>query len=115
MSKKKNPAQLANELEAAISQEFGFAVSVLIRTRDELAAAIQARMRGKGAQLRGREGAEGRRRAADGAARVMVPAGGQAVQPPWGTRLPRPPLDEWRQQGPGGWSYSAGTPMPPPS
>jgi hypothetical protein len=42
-----------------------------------------------GAQLRGREGAQGPRRAADGAARVMLPAGGRAAQPPWGTRLPR--------------------------
>jgi len=46
--------------------------------------------RGIGALLRGRAGAEGLRRAADGAARVMIQAGGQAAQPLWGTRLPRP-------------------------
>ncbi|PTL81107.1 hypothetical protein DAT35_23535 [Vitiosangium sp. GDMCC 1.1324] len=43
-----------------------------------------------GALLRGREGAEGPRRTADGAARAMLPASGQAAQPLWGTRLPRP-------------------------
>ncbi|MDY7232809.1 DUF1697 domain-containing protein [Hyalangium rubrum] len=41
-SKKKAPAQLARQIEAAITEEFGFQVSVLVRTRDELAAAIQA-------------------------------------------------------------------------
>jgi hypothetical protein len=37
------------------------------------------RIRGMEALLRGREGAEGPRRAADGAARVMLPSGGQAA------------------------------------
>ena len=37
------------------------------------------RIRGMGAQLRGREGEEGPRGAADGAARAMIPAGGQAA------------------------------------
>lgn len=41
-SKEKSPAKVARQLEAAIAQEFGFQVSVIIRTRDELAAAIEA-------------------------------------------------------------------------
>jgi len=36
------------------------------------------------AQLRGREGAEGPRRTADGAARAMLPSGGQAAGAPLG-------------------------------
>lgn len=36
-----------------------------------------------GALLRGRESAEVPRRAADGAVRAMLPAGGQAGQPLW--------------------------------
>src|SRR4051794_26912092 len=52
-----------------------------------------------GALVRGREGAEGPRRAADGAARVMLPSGGQAAQPPWGTRLPRPRSQQVRSRG----------------
>lgn len=41
-SKEKSPAKLVKQLEAAIAGEFGFEVSVVLRTRDELAAAIQA-------------------------------------------------------------------------
>src|SRR5688572_24083746 len=41
-SKEKNPARVATQLEAAIAREFGFEVAVVIRTRDELAAVIQA-------------------------------------------------------------------------
>jgi len=41
-SKEKSPAKLVKQLEAAIAQEFGFEVAVIVRTRDELAAAIQA-------------------------------------------------------------------------
>lgn len=41
-SKEKSAAKVGKQLEAAIAKEFGFEVSVLIRTRDELAAAIQA-------------------------------------------------------------------------
>ncbi|MBN1210175.1 MAG: DUF1697 domain-containing protein [Myxococcaceae bacterium] len=40
--KKQSPAQVARQLEAAIAEEFGFEVAVIVRTRDELAAAIQA-------------------------------------------------------------------------
>jgi uncharacterized protein (DUF1697 family) len=40
--KKKSPEKIARELEAALSEEFGFEVAVIVRTRDELAAAIQA-------------------------------------------------------------------------
>lgn len=39
---KKKPADLEKQLERAIEGEFGFDVSVLVRTRDELAAAIAA-------------------------------------------------------------------------
>jgi uncharacterized protein (DUF1697 family) len=39
---KKKPALLEKQLEQAIEAEFGFDVSVLVRTRDELAAAIEA-------------------------------------------------------------------------
>jgi uncharacterized protein (DUF1697 family) len=41
-SKEKSPAKVIQQLEAAIAKEFGFEVSVVLRTRDELAAAIQA-------------------------------------------------------------------------
>ncbi|MFL5351176.1 DUF1697 domain-containing protein [Archangium sp.] len=41
-SKEKSPAKVGRQLEVAIAKEFGFEVSVVIRTRDELAAAIQA-------------------------------------------------------------------------
>ncbi|WP_309889735.1 DUF1697 domain-containing protein [Archangium sp.] len=41
-SKERSPARLVKQLETAIAQEFGFEVSVIVRTRDELAAAIQA-------------------------------------------------------------------------
>ncbi len=41
-SKEKKPALLARRIEAALAEEFGFEVPVLVRTRDELAAAIQA-------------------------------------------------------------------------
>lgn len=41
-SKEKSPAKVGKQLETAIAKEFGFQVSVLIRTRDELAAAVQA-------------------------------------------------------------------------
>ena len=41
-SKEKSPAKVVKQLEAAIAKEFGFEVSVVLRTRDELAAAIQA-------------------------------------------------------------------------
>jgi uncharacterized protein (DUF1697 family) len=41
-SKEKNPAQLVKRIEAAIAGEFGFEVAVVIRTRDELAAVLQA-------------------------------------------------------------------------
>lgn len=41
-SQEKNPARLVKQLEAAIAEEFGFEVSVIVRTRDELAAAIKA-------------------------------------------------------------------------
>ncbi|HSP78849.1 MAG TPA: DUF1697 domain-containing protein [Myxococcaceae bacterium] len=40
-SREKNPAKLVRQLESAIAGEFGFEVSVLIRTRDELAAIIE--------------------------------------------------------------------------
>jgi uncharacterized protein (DUF1697 family) len=40
--KAKPPAQLARHIEAAIAEQLGFEVAVLVRTRDELAAAIQA-------------------------------------------------------------------------
>lgn len=41
-SKEKNPERVASQIEKAIAKEFGFEVSVLIRTRDELAAALKA-------------------------------------------------------------------------
>jgi uncharacterized protein (DUF1697 family) len=41
-TKEKSPAKLVKQLEAAIAKEFGFEVSVIVRTRDELAAVIQA-------------------------------------------------------------------------
>lgn len=41
-SKEKSPAKLAKQLEAAIAKEFGFEVAIILRTRDELAAAIKA-------------------------------------------------------------------------
>jgi uncharacterized protein (DUF1697 family) len=41
-SKEKSPAKVVKQLEVAIAKEFGFEVSVVLRTRDELAAAIQA-------------------------------------------------------------------------
>ncbi|WP_224367990.1 DUF1697 domain-containing protein [Hyalangium versicolor] len=41
-SKEKSSAKVIKQLEAAIAEEFGFEVSVVLRTRDELAAAIQA-------------------------------------------------------------------------
>jgi uncharacterized protein (DUF1697 family) len=41
-AKEKSPEKVARQLETAIAKEFGFEVSVIIRTRDELAAAIQA-------------------------------------------------------------------------
>jgi len=41
-SREKSPAKVVKQLEAAIAGEFGFEVSVVLRTRDELAAAIQA-------------------------------------------------------------------------
>jgi uncharacterized protein (DUF1697 family) len=40
--KEKNPAKVGKQLEAAIVQEFGFEVSVVLRTRDELEAVIKA-------------------------------------------------------------------------
>ncbi|QRN94808.1 DUF1697 domain-containing protein [Archangium violaceum] len=40
-SKEKNPAQVVKRIEAAIAKEFGFEVSVVVRTRDELAAVIK--------------------------------------------------------------------------
>ena len=62
------------------------------------------RIRGMGALWRGREGKEGPRRAAGGAARAMRPVGGQAAQRPWGTRLPRPRSSSGAWQGPSGLS-----------
>jgi uncharacterized protein (DUF1697 family) len=41
-SKEKNPAKLGKQIEAAIEKEFGFEVGVLLRTREELAAVVQA-------------------------------------------------------------------------
>jgi uncharacterized protein (DUF1697 family) len=41
-SKEKNPKKLAGQIEAALATEFGFEVAVIVRTRDELAAAIKA-------------------------------------------------------------------------
>jgi uncharacterized protein (DUF1697 family) len=41
-SQEKNPAQLVKRIEAAIAEEFGFEVAVVVRTRDELAAVIKA-------------------------------------------------------------------------
>lgn len=41
-SPEKNPARLVKQLEAAIAGEFGFEVPVIVRTRDELAQAIEA-------------------------------------------------------------------------
>lgn len=41
-SKEKSPAKVVKQLEAAIAGEFGFEVSIVLRTRDELAAAIEA-------------------------------------------------------------------------
>ena len=41
-SKEKSAAKVVKQLEAAIAGEFGFEVSVVLRTRDELAAAIEA-------------------------------------------------------------------------
>src|SRR3954468_14393721 len=41
-SKEKSPAKVVKQLEAAIAEEFGFEVSVVVRTRDEVAAAIKA-------------------------------------------------------------------------
>jgi uncharacterized protein (DUF1697 family) len=40
--KEKNPAKVGKQLEEAIVQEFGFEVSVVLRTRDELEAVIKA-------------------------------------------------------------------------
>jgi uncharacterized protein (DUF1697 family) len=37
---KSRPAQVVKEIEAAIAKEFGFDVAIVLRTRDELAAAI---------------------------------------------------------------------------
>ncbi|KFE71995.1 General secretion pathway protein N [Hyalangium minutum] len=63
-----------------------------------VAEATPGAHRGIGAQLRRREGAEEPKRAGDGAARVMLPAGGQAAQPPWGTRLTRPCSHQGRKR-----------------
>ncbi|PTL79604.1 DUF1697 domain-containing protein [Vitiosangium sp. GDMCC 1.1324] len=41
-SKEKSPAKVIRQLETAIAKEFGFEVAIILRTRDELAAAIQA-------------------------------------------------------------------------
>jgi len=41
-AKEKSPAKVVKQLETAIAQEFGFEVSVVIRTRDELAEVIKA-------------------------------------------------------------------------
>lgn len=41
-AKEKSPATVGKQLEAAIKKEFGFDVSVIMRTRDELEAVIQA-------------------------------------------------------------------------
>ena len=41
-SPEKNPARVIQQLEVAIIKEFGFEVAVVLRTRDELAAAIEA-------------------------------------------------------------------------
>ena len=41
-SKEKSPAKVAKAMQGAIAKEFGFEVSVILRTRDELAAAIAA-------------------------------------------------------------------------
>jgi uncharacterized protein (DUF1697 family) len=41
-SKEKSPARIVKQVEAAIAEEFGFEVSVVVRTRDELAEAIAA-------------------------------------------------------------------------
>ncbi|WP_239014962.1 hypothetical protein [Archangium violaceum] len=74
--------------------------SALLNARYEVVPFHErGRIRGMGALLRGREGAEGPRRAADGAARAMRPAGGQAAQRPWGIRLPRPRSYQVRGRG----------------
>jgi len=41
-AREKSPAKVVKQLEKAIAEEFGFEVSVILRTRDELAAAIKA-------------------------------------------------------------------------
>jgi len=41
-AREKSPAKVVKQLEKAIAEEFGFEVSVIVRTRDELAAVIQA-------------------------------------------------------------------------
>jgi uncharacterized protein (DUF1697 family) len=41
-SKEKDPARVVRQVEAAIVKEFGFDVAVIVRTRDELAAVIEA-------------------------------------------------------------------------
>lgn len=41
-SKEKSPAKVVKQVEAAIAEAFGFEVSVIVRTRDELAETIQA-------------------------------------------------------------------------
>lgn len=41
-AREKSEARLVKQLETAIAAEFGFEVAVVVRTRDELAAAIEA-------------------------------------------------------------------------
>ncbi|WP_224240092.1 DUF1697 domain-containing protein [Hyalangium gracile] len=41
-SKEKSPAKLIKQIEAGIVEGFGFEVSIILRTRDELAAVIDA-------------------------------------------------------------------------
>src|SRR5437868_2520005 len=41
-AKEKSASRIAKQIEAAIAKEFGFDVSVVIRTRDELAKVIAA-------------------------------------------------------------------------
>jgi uncharacterized protein (DUF1697 family) len=41
-SREKKPAQVGQRIEAAIVEAFGFEVAVIVRTRDELARAIEA-------------------------------------------------------------------------
>ena len=62
---------------------------------------IEGLLRGGGVERRGRGGPQ------TGAARAVRPAGGEAAQPPWGTRRPEPRSHEVRGRGLALWVVAA--------